>query len=278
MNNLKTHLNTEASRIRLTGAEKAEIRATLSRITMGSVTSPYARFFAPRSFAYAFVALLVVSSGTAYAAQGALPGSPLYAIKINMNERVETALAVTPEAKIQVNAKLAERRIDEIKTLAEQGTLDASTTLEAETNFDLHSSQIEAVSKESTHQNTDAKIAIAKISSSVDTLSPTEPDKTAVTAKIAEPMTMHAAALRPLSTTTATSSEESNHDDKASTASVPNTIRKNSNHFLEHVRARMKEIEQAQTQGDTVSGDTPDPSRIDPTPTLQTEADVEIQY
>lgn len=64
-----------------------------------------------RTFAaVVFFVFVLGSGGTSYAAQGALPGDVLYAIKIHVNELVETKLATTQVAKAEVQAVLAERR------------------------------------------------------------------------------------------------------------------------------------------------------------------------
>ncbi len=108
---------------------------------MAPKRSPY--FLFTYQFRVVVAGLLVVvfaSAGTAQAAQGALPGDLLYPIKININERVEVALAATPKTKANVEATIAQRRVQEALVLEEQGRLDATTTQEIEDNFNEHAS------------------------------------------------------------------------------------------------------------------------------------------
>lgn len=101
-------------------------------------------WFSPR-FSVPIAVLLVVglSGGTAFAAQSALPGEPLYAVKINVNEPVQIALATTPEAKAEVNASIATTRLEEAETLASTGALNATTTAELASNFAAHANAAE---------------------------------------------------------------------------------------------------------------------------------------
>lgn len=131
----------EGSRVRLTMQEKATLRTRLSeRMALNPasplVQSPYHFFIfnhvvLQRTFAALILFVFVAGSGggTSYAAQGALPGDLLYAVKIHVNEFVEIALATTPTAEAEVQAVLAERRVEEAQDLASQGKF---TTLAAE--------------------------------------------------------------------------------------------------------------------------------------------------
>ena len=77
--------------------------------------------------AASLVAVFAIA-GTSYAAEGALPGEPLYAVKIHVNEQIQGALATTPEAKAQWNAQLASRRLEEAEELAAQNKLNSSAS------------------------------------------------------------------------------------------------------------------------------------------------------
>lgn len=77
-----------------------------------------------RTFASAFaVLLLMVTTGTSYAARGALPGDTLYPVKTGFNERVQAAFAVNANAKVAFQSELAEKRAVEAKALKARGTL-----------------------------------------------------------------------------------------------------------------------------------------------------------
>jgi hypothetical protein len=153
MNHFFEQLKKEAHTIRLSAAEKQAMRVRLYKAMRASpvissaphtpaplrpTPSPYV-WFSPR-MAVPFAAFLVVvlGSGTAFAAQGALPGSPLYAVKVHITEPTLGALALTPQAKAQWNAQVAQTRLEEAETLASTGSLDATTSEELASNFDTH--------------------------------------------------------------------------------------------------------------------------------------------
>jgi hypothetical protein len=71
--------------------------------------------------------LLVGSTGVSYAAENALPGEPLYAVKVSVVEPIQTALITEPVAKAQWQSELASRRLTEASTLAVQNKLATST-------------------------------------------------------------------------------------------------------------------------------------------------------
>ncbi len=90
------------------------------------------RFFSFKSFfvnKYAvttFILLAVVASsaGVSKAAQGSLPGDLLYPIKTQVNEKIQTVLAVTPEKKAKIESKITTVRLQEAEALTKQGKLD----------------------------------------------------------------------------------------------------------------------------------------------------------
>lgn len=158
MNNFFTQLKEKARALKLSHDEKQALRVQLytylEKNPVGSFAAPAKIlkpvpsmyfWFAPR-FVVPVVLLLVVTltTGTAFAAQSALPGNPLYAIKINVNEPVQVALAATPAAKAAVNAQIATVRLEEAETLASTGKLDATTTAELASNFAQHAEAAQA--------------------------------------------------------------------------------------------------------------------------------------
>ncbi len=116
----------------------AQAEAVAEVVARRSVQSMYV-WLSPRYMVPAAILLVVgLSGGTAFAAQSALPGEPLYAVKVQVNEKVAVALATTPAAKAAVNAAIATTRLEEAETLASQGTLDATTTAALANNFATH--------------------------------------------------------------------------------------------------------------------------------------------
>ncbi len=119
-----------------------------ARIFEVPAPSPY--FFFSYQFRMSMAGLLVfvlAGTGTVSAAQGALPGDLLYPVKVSINEKVEVALAPTPAAKVQVQVRLAERRVDEARELSVRGRLDKKTAETLTVDFDEHSAQAVALAE-----------------------------------------------------------------------------------------------------------------------------------
>ena len=149
----------EGLRIRLTMQEKVTLRARLSeRMALNPASplraTPY-HFFMLHSVALqrtvsafaVFVFLIGSGGGTSYAAQAALPGELLYAVKIHVNEFVEAALATSPVAKAEVQAVLAERRVEEAQTLASRGMLTEVAATELQIRFDEHAEAAQSLTE-----------------------------------------------------------------------------------------------------------------------------------
>lgn len=96
--------------------------------------------------AVALLAALVVvglsAGGVVYAAEGSLPGDPLYTIKTEVTEPLATALAVTPAAQRDWQETLARRRLDEAATLSSQGRLGTTTELALTAAFVEHANAV----------------------------------------------------------------------------------------------------------------------------------------
>lgn len=144
MDNPLNNVKQAAQNIRLSHDEKAIMRAkifeTIDAAKYAPAPSSYVLFsFSLRSVvALSLVLVVLVGSGTAYAAQGALPGGALYPVKIYVNEAVAEVLAVSDEAKLSLHTSLAQERLEEAETLAAEGRLDATVTAQIETNFEGH--------------------------------------------------------------------------------------------------------------------------------------------
>src|SRR5438105_2432135 len=96
MNPFFKQFHTHAHQVRLTSAERSRVRLALREAmhpAPGAVRSPYVMpspFFFRMSGAFALV-LIVLFGGTAYAAEGSLPGDALYPIKIHVTEPLQGA-------------------------------------------------------------------------------------------------------------------------------------------------------------------------------------------
>lgn len=94
----------------------------------------------PVGFAFAFV--LVVGIGTSYAAETALPGDPLYAIKVGVTEPLQGILNVSPVARAVWDTELLSRRLEEAATLASKGGLNDSNRASIESQIALRANDV----------------------------------------------------------------------------------------------------------------------------------------
>jgi hypothetical protein len=89
--------------------------------------------------AFAAVMILVLGGGSlSYAAESALPGDPLYGIKIHVNEEVRATVAISTQAKAEWEADRATRRIGEAEQLAAEGKLTPDTNAALMVAFTTH--------------------------------------------------------------------------------------------------------------------------------------------
>lgn len=83
----------------------------------------------------AVVVLVSTGVGTSYAAQGSLPGDALYAVKININEKIAGALTVGTAERVRFDATLAARRLEEAEVLAAQSKLSPELSTEIQSRI-----------------------------------------------------------------------------------------------------------------------------------------------
>jgi hypothetical protein len=90
MNPFHTQFHTRAHQTGLTDAERSRVHAALTRAMVPEpIPSPFfsTSFFFSRALIAATL-LIVITGGTTYAAEGALPGDLLYPIKIGVAEPI----------------------------------------------------------------------------------------------------------------------------------------------------------------------------------------------
>ncbi len=91
------------------------------------IASPWSVFFVQmKSYKYAYSLIIVLGVmfagvGVIDASERALPGDALYPIKINVTEKVKSAMAFTPKAKAKAEEDKIIKRLDEVQALAEKG-------------------------------------------------------------------------------------------------------------------------------------------------------------
>jgi len=145
MNSFEKNIKEEESLVRLSDAEKHTMRMALRNSIQDnplSVPSPVSLWdiLSRGTGAIASSAALaaVLLGSTAYAAQRALPGDPLYPVKIYIDEPVRGSCAFSPEAKAAWHTNAAEERIKEAQRLASQQKLSSAALQEIQSNFDTH--------------------------------------------------------------------------------------------------------------------------------------------
>jgi len=93
--------------------------------------------------------MLIAGGGTSYAAESSVPGDFLYPVKIEVNENVKSAFAVSNEAEASLQARLAEERLEEAEELAARGELTAETSANIITRLQAHYQEAEERSEAS---------------------------------------------------------------------------------------------------------------------------------
>ena len=161
MSQFERKLHTEAQKISLSTSEKDELRNKLERyidfvplrvaqrnpekrVPMGFFESLLKRY-APAALG---LTLIAGSTGVAYAAERAMPGEPLYAVKVNFNEEVVGAFTLGEKAKTDWEVRRAERRLEEAGRLARQGILTSEIQEQVVAKFAEHVEKVAEKAKE----------------------------------------------------------------------------------------------------------------------------------
>jgi hypothetical protein len=119
----------------MTGVERdAMLRNILKSVSQ--VPSPWFNVFAFR-YAPAFALILVLGFGTvSLAAERSLPGDFLYPLKVDVSEPLQGALILDKEEKVDFEAAMVERRLNEVEILTNKGAIDNNKTKIIEKNLD----------------------------------------------------------------------------------------------------------------------------------------------
>lgn len=145
MINLLKQFKKGSREIRLTTEEKSVMRQTLVQFarenpivhTSRAVISPYSFMRKARGFkilSATVIGGILIGGTVSFAAEGALPGDVLYPVKTEVNERVRSAIAVTPQAKAGWDVVLVERRLSEMKEVGLMETVPLKTKEVARAN------------------------------------------------------------------------------------------------------------------------------------------------
>lgn len=130
----------------LTDAERGRIRAHVTYLMTTRESAPSrVKSFIERGVYHglrialsSFLFFIFIGGTVSAVADSALPGDPLYAFKLNVNEEVKGLFKKTPEQKVAYNAKRVENRVNEIKTLAAAKTLTKAKQATVQKALDSH--------------------------------------------------------------------------------------------------------------------------------------------
>ncbi len=146
--NMETNLTklNKLKNINLTESEKGLIRAHAVYLMANTPQSPqrvYSLFqigvqHGLRIALSSFLFFVFVSGTVSAVADNALPGDPLYAFKLNVNEEVKGMFQKTPEEKVAWQKNRIENRVEEIKTLAESKSLTKAKQATVQKALDSH--------------------------------------------------------------------------------------------------------------------------------------------
>ena len=149
-------LRRQLNKIAMTNKESANMRGRLlaymkknpstvrntdeARRTTGKPHGLLPLFLTKRLMFVSIILALVamVGGGTAFAAETTIPGDLLYPIKVHINENVRVALAGSTEAKAELEARFAERRMEEAAELEQSGKLKTDVVTRLENNLSRH--------------------------------------------------------------------------------------------------------------------------------------------
>ena len=118
-------INNALGSVRLSPSEKSRVRGILA-----SRLSARRNFWSPllRPWVAALIiVILVAGGGTSLAAEQSLPGEPLYAVKVGLNEPVRGWLVFNDQARADWQAERVARRLQEMSALEKAGRLPPPT-------------------------------------------------------------------------------------------------------------------------------------------------------
>lgn len=138
----------EILKIKMTHTEKKRLLDTiLQSASKNSSISPYSFLlkFGNYRIAYGVFAsflLVILGTGIVSASKASLPGSVLYPLKVDVIEPINKVLLFSPLKKIQYESDLAESRLVEAETLANQGRLDIKNETKLNSLLELHAKNL----------------------------------------------------------------------------------------------------------------------------------------
>lgn len=104
-------------------------------------------YFIPMTIAILIV--LMISGGTTFAAESALPGDFLYPVKVEVNENIKSAFTFGADAEAELQADLLAERVTEVETLQTRRELTAEKSIAIANRMRAQSNEVREASKES---------------------------------------------------------------------------------------------------------------------------------
>jgi len=139
----------QCKQITLSDEERAYLRGRIAQAVSTPAQAPEPLFqrgvqHGLRIALSSFLFVIFVGGSISAVASNALPGDPLYSFKINVNEEVKAAFLSTPEEKVAWQKSRVEKRVGEIKTLAETKTLTKEKQATAQKALDSNIAELSA--------------------------------------------------------------------------------------------------------------------------------------
>ncbi len=175
MKNHTDQFSHSAHEVRLSESAKARIRERLvvhmeEHPVMTYRLSPYQYLMGAQSFfttrrvpmiACMFLLIFAVGGATTFAAEGALPGDPLYALKVSVIEPVRGLVAVSPEANAAWHVSLAETRVSEVEQLAAKQELTPEEGLKSKERLDKSLEEVRTTLEKLNEDDPEAVVRVA---------------------------------------------------------------------------------------------------------------------
>lgn len=117
---------------------RKEFRRQWQRSDYGFLQQVSKLFYKPMAIVAVLAVALMAGGGISLAAEDTAPGDILYPVKIEMNERVRAAFAVSQEAKAEWKGQQVERRLQEAESLAVKARLDSNVAARLHARLEDH--------------------------------------------------------------------------------------------------------------------------------------------
>lgn len=172
MNKLEQQLNTMSREIEQSYTLSKSERASMFKHVLEHVhapekiPSPYHKVSFPHVMfmnakSFALLTVFLCTGVLSYAAEKALPGDSLYAVKTQFNENLQSFLTFSPQSKAKLEAALAEKRLVEAQKLAATDRLSPANDTQLQQSFQQHSNEFKKTVQSIGTNEPDAAISLS---------------------------------------------------------------------------------------------------------------------